>query len=102
MRGSKRFSRRSRRKPLRRGEVAIRTAGRTGWWVRAAAGDANLAWIAPYLHYFYVPTDNRIGVERSTSALLLTPVGDETLAAKYPTPATRITHSIASLYPTLP
>jgi hypothetical protein len=49
-----------------------------------------------------VRTDNRLGVERSTSALLLTPVGDETLAAKYPTPATRITHSIASLYPTLP
>ena len=64
--------------------------------------DAYLAWIAPYLHYFYVRTDNRVGVDRSPNALLLAPVGDESLAAKYPAPATRITHSTASLYPAIP
>ena len=64
--------------------------------------DAYLSWIAPYLHYFFVRTDNRIGVDRSPNAVLLAPVGDATLAVKYPAPATLLTHSTGTFYPAMP
>jgi hypothetical protein len=55
-------------------------------------------WIAPYLHYFYTPLDHRVELPRTGAALVLAPIGDESLARKYPAPVTRYTRSPAAFY----
>ena len=59
-------------------------------------------WSAPYLYYFFSRIDNRIGVVRQAYVLLLTPIGDTSLAQKYPGPVHRLTHSVAEFYPSFP
>jgi hypothetical protein len=57
-------------------------------------------WIAPYLHYFYTPLDHRVELPRTAAALVLAPVGDESLRRKYPPPSTRYTRSPVAFYAT--
>lgn len=72
--------------------VASRSGTSTGSYVR---------WIAPYLYYFYSRVDNRVGVNRTVNAVLLTPIGDTSLSTKYPAPIHRLTHSVAEFYPAI-
>ena len=62
------------------------------------SADAYHRWIGAYLYYFYSPVDTRIGVTRSRDAVLLSPSGDNSLMAKYPSP-TRHTHVVDAFYP---
>ncbi|MDF1504153.1 transglutaminase-like domain-containing protein [Roseisolibacter sp. H3M3-2] len=69
--------------------VASRSGTRTADYAR---------WVAPYLHYFYTPLDHRVELPRGAAALVLAPVGDESLARKYAPPAVLYTRSTQAFY----